>query len=729
MYERQKMGVNVINWALRCIKDCALERSSDYKIREICEQGQEPTLDEFEYFINPASLCDTAKEIGLQKNILTKIIPQISTTAADASQTFQFVENCAACGLSNEQIKELQLAAQMFQPSYLPLYTKIFSALSLDVSPKKIETAAIVAGVLSDREKVNEDTSFIVGMNDAFEKLLACDKPAESISAFAEILKKYHDRSISEDAVVEMMAHVESAFENKYFQQSPKLFLGELIKVINICAGRGVNISELIKHADVELLTELNAYLNSPNADLDLIPLFKEYTIFKKAGMAVDKETLRSAPSSLKYADVKTMSNWLKNLATNVGEENALFILNELSQNDLAELGKVASGEKNEGKETLLFVHSGKELDVARLRELINEYNVVWINSPRKAGAISQNEWDEVYILTEAQNENSAPVKFSDKIQTDTGLLPYSGISHEKMFKKLSIQHEAREFIEHSNKTRNLKAFNAFIKKMNLSLDHTELTQAFQVAQRKLHVFYPTGEELLNIAYGLNVIGEENVVKLNEKFGLVKFGRFSPHQLKIMADSLHIHKEYEKPLFVVVDAVEDANGAFYADLLGRDRTDNLRCNYDVSFFETAAPKIELIDYLEKITAGGRLVDSIMLRAHGLDGIAGYGESRRAYFADEAEMELNKEDVAFFESIKGFLKPNAKIYIISCTLGEPNSFAQAVSETIPDAEVHAPNEATAVSLNVSPRGKVKLNFSNGFDVFFRNGKERFFLLKE
>lgn len=415
----------------------------------------------------------------------------------------------------------------------------------------------------------------------------------------------------------------------------------------------------------------------------------------------------------------------LKNIKAAVGSRGLLNLVEMDIQAALfKKLCLAYEGNRVEGQKTLLLINSGLGEEGQEILTLINSrigvegysfsllienYNLVWVDNPKKAmELIKPSEVEDLLIMTKVNSDKYEPISLN---------------KYRRLFRKIAVVKEAMKFMR-TFKRKYCRQFFPFIKRIDHEKEIFVIDHAYNFAMKKMFLLYPTGEELLNIAYGLQVLGQEKMLEMYKKCGIVMFGRYSPSTLNKLYDNLDAENENlkGKPLFLKVSATTDSNGALYNDLDNVAHLKNLFENYRVVAVETALPELELPYYLEKFTEEfNGPVAVLNYDAHGSPSGSLYSNQRRGYFGSDDERLVERNDTKLFELVQRYMKRGGKIIMDSCSTGKgENSVAQVMSQVMSDVTVYAPDADTSLWLTLSNSGEIKIEYSKASVRIFTGG---------
>jgi hypothetical protein len=254
------------------------------------------------------------------------------------------------------------------------------------------------------------------------------------------------------------------------------------------------------------------------------------------------------------------------------------------------------------------------------------------------------------------------------------------------------------------------------------SLDQL-FASAGEFALFKMFLTKPTPEQILNIAYALDVIGPEMTLKLYQECGITHFGRFAPKVLNNLFLDLDTERKKDlSPVFVSY-AATDWNGAFYYTMTS-ESWENAFKKYRIVVIETPVPDRELIPYFKKFSGRYGKAKDVLLAGHGfeegvifgtLKQVIAYERVRRQpskIISDDAITELgiiSNKDKELFQQLKPYINEDAKIYFASCSTGKTESGIAATTSKESGKVTVAPDDTTGVIIRASDDGQFSFSY--------------------
>jgi len=246
---------------------------------------------------------------------------------------------------------------------------------------------------------------------------------------------------------------------------------------------------------------------------------------------------------------------------------------------------------------------------------------------------------------------------------------------------------------------------------------------AGEFALFKMFLTNPTPEQILNIAYALDVIGPEMTLKLYQECGITHFGRFAPKVLNNLFLDLDTERKKDLPPVFVSYAAKDWNGAFYYTMTS-ESWENAFKKYRIVVIETPIPDRELIPYFKKFAGKYGKAKDVLLAGHGYEEGVVFGTRKQviAYervrrqppklSSEDPTMELgtiSSEDKELFQQLKSYLTENAKIYFASCSTGKTESGVAATASKESGKVTVAPDGTTGVVIRASDDGQFSFSY--------------------
>ncbi|MBI5227854.1 hypothetical protein HY988_04675 [Candidatus Micrarchaeota archaeon] len=210
---------------------------------------------------------------------------------------------------------------------------------------------------------------------------------------------------------------------------------------------------------------------------------------------------------------------------------------------------------------------------------------------------------------------------------------------------------EVREFFANSSSTfKRIVRARAFARQLGVSQD---------------------GEILLNLVWGLTILGEEKIKTLYQAFGITYFLRYTKNTLDETYKNAISNSD--KPVALIVFNKCDFDGAFYREGL---TLDGLTKFYRVVIVETDNEK----DFYERVEATGKSkkISLLIIGGHGTPQSIRLGgkhiEPDSVNLSDEEkldgryELDLTDEEEIKHRNIRQWMAPNSTIALIACATG-------------------------------------------------------------
>lgn len=204
-------------------------------------------------------------------------------------------------------------------------------------------------------------------------------------------------------------------------------------------------------------------------------------------------------------------------------------------------------------------------------------------------------------------------------------------------------------------------------------------------------------EALLNIAYGISVLGEGGARKLYEEFGIENFLRYSPKVLKELAANMEGGKK-EKPVLLMVSNKADYNGAFY---IGGEDREKLLKGYRVFVVEVETDE-EFHERVKAFAAKYGKINTLVLSGHGEAGEIQLGVDK-----ENGSLDLNdREKLEYLREYFDRSSGTPKVVINGCSTAKGElSIAKFLSE-IWGTTTFAPMEPTrGVDYHFDEKGEI------------------------
>ena len=233
---------------------------------------------------------------------------------------------------------------------------------------------------------------------------------------------------------------------------------------------------------------------------------------------------------------------------------------------------------------------------------------------------------------------------------------------------------------------------------------------------------------------------------LHDEYNLHVLGRYSPEALTRIYDDDRAGKKPSESVLMVYP-LTDWNGAFYRD---RDDVDKLVFDKNARVYECGTDK-QFMESLKKQAEDIGPISTLIVSGHGKqDHITLGNYTHRENHFDPDDTTLDKDDFTEqgFEKIRGYLAPNARIILNSCSTGagyetvppKPvgtilpstpvpweeerlgKSIGHQMSISIPDATVTAPSRPVSSTIEIDADGKIIARYERDMDtrVVYRGG---------
>ncbi len=226
-------------------------------------------------------------------------------------------------------------------------------------------------------------------------------------------------------------------------------------------------------------------------------------------------------------------------------------------------------------------------------------------------------------------------------------------------------------------------------------LSETNFQKAKQLMQ-KLKIKDPTGEEVINFAYGMVMFGTEKVVKLYNNFGIEYFMRHSDKIIDEMCARIDEKYTSEKPVLLIAYNKDDWNGAFY---LNNTKVEELTRYYRIVLIEMSTED-EFYNQVANVARDYGQIDTVVIGGHGKpDGILldrRYDEKGQLDLTDKKEL----------RKLRKYFVDEPTVILDACSTGaKGDSMGEMISE-VWNAHLFAPEiEASIKEYTLQDDGKI------------------------
>lgn len=265
-------------------------------------------------------------------------------------------------------------------------------------------------------------------------------------------------------------------------------------------------------------------------------------------------------------------------------------------------------------------------------------------------------------------------------------------------------------------------ALKAYTQRSDPALDKLLALEKFYDDPR--YAQYPP-EERMNLAYGIEVLGGKNALRLTQERGISYFLRYSKEELErqmYQVDQTYrpkharleeLKQQAQKPVFLVVYNKNDWNGGFYDD---QNKFNTLSKDFNVVVYE-AGNEDAFYDAVEKTAKIGDITH-LLIGGHGSpNGIQlGAGREETAY--------LDLTDAQKMKGLKKYLQ-GAIVILEACSTGQDReAIGGVLAKTWEVSQLFAPVEPAAINQDgwrVAGGKVVDMQYSVDKSVFNSKGE--------
>ncbi len=667
----------------------------------------------------PQTLVDFKRQYAIEGKIISGVFGATRIKMYSQEDVVEFLRSAIDCGISEESamaiFKKELLGNDVPHYRFNELITFFHKCRYLVLGPEGKEISRSLASfLLSENVDVSLDYKLEVALTvlkypnpEVIFAVLERDFASFAMTAS----NNYMDYAVSEI--------LEYAFKNENSPKELTAILKASARLLDLLKSKGVQCDfQFIARYSADEINELQKLIMSPSVgktDALELSFFKVVKLFKEAGFKIDKRLLfdvKALESALGYGFV---FKGLKKIIRSAGPLNAAKVLDELGMSpDLFKKLCLNLDGARSKKGVVLVVDSGNNFDSLNLSRLLEEHDVILLDNPNKANSyLSPADLNDLRFKTALMDEAKDPSSLD---------------AHEKKMRALTLGKLARWLtagLKNDKKLKMNKDFLAFTNFVAKGRSLHDLIEAHYIAVKSMFVFYPTEEEVLNIAYGIRHLGKDKAIEMHKKTGMVFFGRYRPADLH----KLYTHMNPDspecagKPVLLRVTTTIDDNGAEYdTGIIAEGNSQELFERFRVIVVETPLPERELLQYLEVLLPEGQLIDKFIGSAHGSEESAVYSKARRGYYGAEDEMILDGGDLAFFRRLSARLKDRAEFYMVTCSAGKGSkSLAWYASRGMPHVTVYAPIHPTGVRIYFSSEGELVVSYLDAWARSFRGGR--------